>query len=310
MIHIKTEAEIEQMGAAGSLAKQALRLAGGLVRPGVSTKEIDQAVELFIRERGAKPTFKGYGGFPGSICTSVNEQIVHGIPSPTVTLSEGDIISIDVGATYGGWVGDNAWTFYVGVVSATVRELCEVTRDCLKAGIEQAVPGNHLGDVGHAIQSLAEEHGYGVVREYVGHGVGHVMHEDPNVPNYGRRGRGVKLQAGMVIAIEPMVTLGAYDNHTLANGWTVVTDNDMPAAHFENTIAITEDGPQILTADELGPWCEMQGGPGTEDAREAQGPDGSDGEPTDAGPTGDEPEGEAPAANEAIPHEGEGSTEG
>lgn len=279
MIHIKTEAEIEQMSAAGSLAKQALRLAGSLVRPGVSTKEIDQAVELFIRERGAKPTFKGYGGFPGSICTSVNEQIVHGIPSPTVTLSEGDIISIDAGATYGGWVGDNAWTFYVGTVSATVQGLCEVTRDCLKVGIEQAVPGNHLGDIGHAVQALAEENGYGVVREYVGHGVGHVMHEDPNVPNYGRRGRGVKLQAGMVIAIEPMVTLGAYDNHTLANGWTVVTDNDMPAAHYENTIAITEDGPQILTADEFGPWCEMQGGSGAEETDNAQAEDESTGEP-------------------------------
>ena len=293
MIHIKTEAEIEQMGAAGSLAKQALRLAGSLVRPGVSTKELDQAVELFIRERGARPTFKGYGGFPGSICTSINEQIVHGIPSPTVTLSEGDIISVDVGATYGGWVGDNAWTFYVGTVSATVQGLCEVARDCLKAGIEQAVPGNHLGDIGHAVQSLAEKNGYGVVREYVGHGVGHVMHEDPNVPNYGKRGRGVKLQVGMVLAIEPMITLGAYDNHTLPNGWTVVTDNDMPAAHFENTIAITEDGPQILTADELGPWCEMQGGSGAEGADDVQAQDA---------PSAEVPEGEdAPPEPEDAP---------
>ena len=290
MIHIKTEAEIEQMGAAGSLAKQALRLAGSLVRPGVSTKELDQAVELFIRERGARPTFKGYGGFPGSICTSINEQIVHGIPSPTVMLSEGDIISVDAGATYGGWVGDNAWTFYVGTVSATVQGLCEVARDCLKAGIEQAVPGNHLGDIGHAVQSLAEKNGYGVVREYVGHGVGHVMHEDPNVPNYGKRGRGVKLQVGMVLAIEPMITLGAYDNHTLPNGWTVVTDNDMPAAHFENTIAITEDGPQILTADELGPWCEMQGGFGAEGADDDQAQGASAGEAPEGEDAPPEPE--------------------
>lgn len=278
MIHIRTEAEIEQMGAAGSLAKQALRRAGNLVRPGVSTKEIDRAVELFIRECGARPTFKGYDGFPGSICTSTNEQIVHGIPSPTVTLSEGDIISIDAGATYGGWVGDNAWTFYVGAVSTTVQGLCDVARDCLKAGIEQALPGNHLGDIGHAVQSLAEENGYGVVREYVGHGVGHAMHEDPNVPNYGKRGRGVKLQVGMVIAIEPMITLGAYDNHTLPNGWTVVTDDDMPAAHFENTVAITEDGPLILTADELGPWCAMQGGSDAEGADDAQAEGASKGE--------------------------------
>ena len=148
----------------------------------------------------------------------------------------------------------------MGKVSDEVKGLCECTRDCLKAGIEQAVPGNHLGDIGHAVQTLAESNGYGVVREYVGHGVGHDMHEDPNVPNYGRRGRGVKLQAGMVIAIEPMITLGTRKNHVLANGWTVVTDDGMPAAHYENTIGITKDGPIILTQDELGPWCNMQGG--------------------------------------------------
>lgn len=260
MIHIKSETDIEQMKSAGSLSKQALRLAGSLVRPGVSTKEIDNAVESFIRLHGAVPTFKGYGGFPGSICASVNEQIVHGIPSPEVFLSEGDIISIDTGATFGGWVGDNAWTFYVGEPDAAVKGLCEVTRDCLKAAIEQAVPGNHLGDIGYAVQSLAERNGYGVVREYVGHGVGHVMHEDPNVPNYGKKGRGVRLQAGMVIAIEPMITLGTYENHVLSNGWTVVTDDGRSAAHYENTIAITQDGPVVLTQDEQGPWCSMQGG--------------------------------------------------
>lgn len=260
MIHIKTPEEIEQMKQAGSISKSALRLAGSLVRPGVSTREIDAAVEGFIRLHGAIPTFKGYGGFPGSVCSSVNEQIVHGIPSPEVFLSDGDIISIDTGATYAGWVGDNAWTFYVGCVPDEVRGLCEVTRDCLRAGIEQAVPGNHLGDIGHAVQELAETNGYGVVREYVGHGVGHVMHEDPNVANYGKRGRGVRLQAGMVIAIEPMITLGSYENHTLSNGWTVVTDDGLQAAHYENTVAVTKDGPVILTSDDEGPWCPLQGG--------------------------------------------------
>lgn len=260
MIHIKSAAEIEEMKQAGSLAKQALRLAGTMVRPGVSTQEIDSSVESFIRLHGAVPTFKGYGGFPGSVCASVNEQIVHGIPSPEVFLNEGDIISIDTGATFGGWVGDNAWTFYVGTPSDTVRGLCEVTRDCLRCGIEQAVPGNHLGDIGHAVQQLAESNGYGVVREYVGHGVGHTMHEDPNVPNYGKKGRGVKLQVGMVIAIEPMITLGVRENHTLGNGWTVVTDDGKAAAHYENTVAITKDGPVVLTQDDSGPWCSMQGG--------------------------------------------------
>ena len=260
MIHIKTPEEIEQMKQAGSISKSALRLAGSLVRPGVYSREIDAAVEGFIRLHGAIPTFKGYGGFPGSVCSSVNEQIVHGIPSPEVFLSDGDIISIDTGATYAGWVGDNAWTFYVGCVPDEVRGLCEVTRDCLRAGIEQAVPGNHLGDIGHAVQELAETNGYGVVREYVGHGVGHVMHEDPNVANYGKRGRGVRLQAGMVIAIEPMITLGSYENHTLSNGWTVVTDDGLQAAHYENTVAVTKDGPVILTSDDEGPWCPLQGG--------------------------------------------------
>ena len=175
-------------------------------------------------------------------------------------LQEGDIISIDTGATYQGWVGDNAWTFYVGEPSEEWRALCECTRDCLKAAIEQAVPGNHLGDIGAAVQELAESNGYGVVRDYVGHGVGRVMHEDPEVRNYGRRGRGVRLQAGMVIAIEPMITLGTYQCETLANGWTVVTRDGKPAAHYENTVAVTEDGPVILTQDEKGPWCSMEGG--------------------------------------------------
>ncbi len=250
MIHIKSPEEIEEFRRSDALSKEALRLAGSLVRPGVSTKEIDAAVEAFIRLHGGIPAFKGLYGFPGSVCASVNEEIVHGIPSPMRFLNEGDVISIDTGATVDGWVGDNAWTFYVGEVSDEVKGLCECTRDCLKAAIEQAKPGNHLGDIGYAVQHLAESNGYGVVREYVGHGVGRVMHEDPNVPNYGKRGRGVKLQVGMTIAIEPMITLGTYKNHTLANGWTVVTNDGLPAAHYENSVAITKDGPVILTADD------------------------------------------------------------
>ena len=259
MIHIKTPQEIEEFKVAGSLSKAVLRRAGKMVRPGITTREIDQVVESFIRLHGAVPGFKGLYGFPASICASVNEEVVHGIPSDRA-LVDGDVISIDTGATIGGWVGDNAWTFFVGTPSNEVKALCEVTLDCLKAGIEQAVPGNHIGDIGHAVQTLAERHGYGVVREYVGHGVGHVMHEDPNVPNFGKKGRGVRLQVGMVIAIEPMITLGTYKNHTLANGWTVVTDDGKQAAHYENTVAITKDGPVILTQDDKGPWCPFQGG--------------------------------------------------
>lgn len=259
MIHIKTPKEIEEFKVAGSLSKAVLRRAGRMVRPGVTTREIDQVVESFIRLHGATPGFKGLYGFPASICASVNEEIVHGIPSDRM-LMEGDIISIDTGATIGGWVGDNAWTFWVGRVSTEWKGLCEVTLDCLKAGIAQAVPGNHIGDIGYAVQTLAERHGYGVVREYVGHGVGRVMHEDPNVPNFGKRGRGVRLEAGMVIAIEPMITLGTYRNHTLANGWTVVTNDGLPAAHYENTVAITKDGPVIITQDSDGPWLPFQGG--------------------------------------------------
>lgn len=260
MIKIKSAEEIEQMKKAGALSKMALRHVGAMVRPGVSTFELDQLAEQIIRMHGGVPTFKGYGGFPGSICASLNEAVVHGIPNPDIILRDGDIISIDTGATVDGWVGDNAWTFYVGNPSQEVKALCEVTLDCLKAGIEQAVPGNSVGDIGHAIQTLAKHHGYGVLREYVGHGVGHVMHEDPNVPNWGRKGRGPRLAAGMVIAIEPMITLGTHHVSVGPDGWLVTTDDGLPAAHYENTIAITNDGPVILTQDAQGPWCSLQGG--------------------------------------------------
>ncbi|MGO5251078.1 type I methionyl aminopeptidase [Atopobiaceae bacterium LCP21S3_F11] len=260
MIKIKSARQIEEMKSAGALSKTALRRVGEAVVPGVTTLELDAIAERVIRSAGATPTFKGYCGFPGTICASVNDQIVHGIPSSSVVLRDGDIVSVDVGATFGGWVGDNAWTFYCGEPTREAQVLCEVTRDCLKAAIRQAVPGNRLGDVGDAVQRLAEKHGFGVVRDYTGHGVGHDMHEEPNVPNYGKRGRGVRLQSGMVIAIEPMITLGNQANDVAGNGWTVSTLDGSLAVHYENTVAITDDGPVVLTADEAGPWCESQGG--------------------------------------------------
>lgn len=260
MIIIKTPSEIELMKPAGALSKLALRRVGAMVRPGVDTLELDRVAESIIRMHGGTPAFKGYGGFPASICCSVNSEIVHGIPSSSRVLQEGDIVSIDTGAVVNGWVGDNAWTFFCGTPSVADKGLCEVTRDCLKAGIEAAVPGNRIGDIGHAVQSLAEANGYSVVRDYVGHGVGHAMHEEPNVANYGKKGRGVRLQAGMVIAIEPMICLGGYESHVMPNRWTVETNDGGTAAHYENTIAITEEGPVILTQDQDGPWCAMEGG--------------------------------------------------
>ena len=260
MIKIKSAQEIEQMKKAGALSKMALRRVGAMVRPGVSTFELDQLAEQIIRMHGGIPAFKGYGGFPGSICASLNEQVVHGIPNPDVILRDGDIISIDTGAIVDGWVGDNAWTFFCGTPSPEAKALCEVTLDCLKAGIEQAVPGNRLGDIGHAVQSLAESHGYGVLRDYVGHGIGRDMHEDPNVPNYGKKGRGVRLEAGMVIAIEPMITLGTNHVTVGSDGWVVSTNDRPPAAHYENTVAITEDGPVILTSTSAAPGSPLSGG--------------------------------------------------
>lgn len=260
MIKIKSEREIEEMKKAGALSKMALRHVGAMVRPGVSTFELDQLAEQIIRMHGGKPAFKGYGGFPGTICASLNDAVVHGIPNPDVILRDGDILSVDTGAVVDGWVGDNAWTFYVGNPAPEVKALCECTLDCLKAGIAQAVPGNRIGDIGHAVQSLAESNGYGVLREYVGHGVGRVMHEEPNVPNFGKKGRGVRLEVGMVIAIEPMITLGTHHVSTGPDGWIVTTNDHLPAAHYENTIAITADGPVVLTQDAQGPWCSLQGG--------------------------------------------------
>lgn len=248
-IQLKTPQEIEAMREAGRVSALALRMVGDLIVPGVTTRELDSFVENVIRLEGGTPTFKGYGGFPGSICASINEKVVHGIPSDDVVLAEGDIISIDTGATVDGWVGDNAYTFAVGEVSSDKRQLCAVTKEAMWAGIRAARPGNTLGDVGFAIQDHAESRGFGVVRDYVGHGVGHVMHEKPDVPNYGKKGRGLKLKAGMVIAIEPMITAGSYRVRVEKDGWGVVTVDGKPAAHFENTIAITDEEPLVLTEE-------------------------------------------------------------
>lgn len=249
MIKLKTPQDIEGLKVCGALSKQVLRLAGEMCKPGVSTLQIDEFVERYICEHGGTPGFKGYGGFPGSICASLNEQVVHGFPLKQVILREGDVLSIDTGANVGGWAGDNAWTFAVGHVSDETKALLECGRDCLALGIEQAKPGNHLGDIGYAIQRHAEENGYGVIREYVGHGIGRSMHEDPNVPNYGRQGHGIRLEVGMCLAIEPMITQGDRHVRILPNKWTVVTRDGSLAVHFENTVAITKDGPVITTAE-------------------------------------------------------------
>lgn len=237
------------MKAAGRLSARALRFACGLVRPGVSTLEIDECVEEFIRDGGGVPAFKGYGGFPGSICASVNDQVVHGIPSGDTLLEEGDIISIDTGAIVDGWVGDNACTVAVGAVQPTVQKLLDTVERALWAGIGQALCGNHVRDIGSAVQSIAESEGFNVVRQYAGHGIGRAMHEEPSVPNFGRRGEGPLLEEGLVLAIEPIVNMGTKHVHTLGDRWTVVTDDGMPSAHFEHTVAITVDGPVVLTGE-------------------------------------------------------------
>jgi len=234
------------MRAAGQLVGHVLARLRTLVAPGVTTMEIDRAAEQMIRDGGALPTFKGYNGFPYSICASVNEQIVHGFPS-NYSLQEGDIFSIDVGATLEGFVGDTATTVPVGRVSEDRAKLIQVTQECLERAIEQCWPGKHLGDIGWAVQEHAEANGYSVVRDYVGHGIGRRMHEDPQIPNYGKPGLGPKIKSGYVFAIEPMVNLGSHHTKVLKDKWTVVTVDGQPSAHVEHTIAITDEGPEVLT---------------------------------------------------------------
>ena len=234
------------MRAAGRLAGLVLQELRRLAAPGVSTIEIDRAAEKMIRDGGALPTFKGYHGFPYSICASVNEQVVHGFPSD-YALKDGDIFSIDCGATLEGFVGDTATTVPIGKVSEEWLKLVKATEECLELAIEQCRPGKHLGDIGAAVQQHAEGQGYSVVREYVGHGIGRRMHEDPQIPNYGKPGHGPKIKAGYVFAVEPMINLGTHHTKVLADGWTVVTLDGKPSAHGEHTIAITEEGPEVLT---------------------------------------------------------------
>ena len=234
------------MRVSGQLVGRVLRELRAMVQPGLTTKEVDGAAEKMIRDAGAYPTFKGYNGFPFSICASVNEQVVHGFPS-NYELQEGDIFSIDVGVTLNGFVGDTAATIPVGKVSEARLNLIRVTEECLDLAIEQCRAGNHLGDIGWAVQSHAEAHGYSVVRDYVGHGIGRRMHEDPQIPNYGKPGKGPKIKKGYVFAVEPMINLGVQHTKTLKDGWTVVTVDGQPSAHAEHTIAITEEGPEVLT---------------------------------------------------------------
>lgn len=249
MIIRKSAAEIELMREAGRISARALRLVGEAIRPGVTTAELDEIAEGAIREAGARPAFKGYHGFPATLCTSVNDQVVHGIPSRSVVLREGDILSVDVGAVFEGYYGDTAATFAVGAIPEPAKRLIDVTRAALAAAVEQCIPGNRLNDIGAAVQRIAEAAGYGIVREYVGHGIGRSMHEDPSVPNYGVAGTGPLLAPGMVLAIEPMINAGSHRVRSLDDGWTVVTDDGSLSAHFEHTVAITEEGPLVLTQE-------------------------------------------------------------
>jgi len=254
-IYLKTEDEIELMRAANLLVGATLAEVGRHIKPGVTTAELDKVAEEFIRDHGAQPTFKGfpnpYGSpFPASICTSVNDVVVHGIPDDKTVLKDGDIISVDCGTLLNGFCGDSCYTFCVGEVAPEVKALLDVTRESLYRGIAQAVAGHRLGDIGSAVQDYCEEHSYGVVRELTGHGIGHKMHEEPSVPNYGRRGNGIMLKAGMCIAIEPMITMGGREIYLSPDRWTVRTRDGKPAAHFEHTIAVRRGEADILSSFE------------------------------------------------------------
>ncbi|HNU75200.1 MAG TPA: type I methionyl aminopeptidase [Deltaproteobacteria bacterium] len=247
MIIIKSEYEIAIMREANRILAQLFEHISPMILPGISTIELDKEAELFIRSHGALPAFKGYRDYPATLCTSVNDEVVHGIPGPRV-LQSGDIISIDVGALFDGFYSDAARTFPVGTISPQAKKLIEVTRESLDAGISQAVPGNHLSDISAAVQKVVEEGGFSVVRDFVGHGIGRNLHEAPQIPNFGRRGKGPVLQEGMTLAIEPMVNAGTYKVLIQSDGWTAVTEDASLSAHFENSIAVTKDGPVVLSA--------------------------------------------------------------
>lgn len=245
---LKSPAEIEVMREAGRITASVLRVVGEAVAPGRTTRELDEIAAEHIRKEGAKPAFLGYRGFPATLCVSVNDEVVHGIPGKR-RLREGDIVSVDCGVIVDGYYGDAAMTFPVGHVSEEARRLMDVTREALEAAIARCRPGMRLGDVGNAVQTVVERAGFSVVREYVGHGIGRSMHEEPQVPNFGRAGTGMTLKPGTVLAIEPMVNAGGYAVRSLDDGWTVVTADGSLSAHFEHTVAITEDGPSVLTLE-------------------------------------------------------------
>lgn len=247
MIVLRTAKEIDTMRKACQISAEALQIAGEAVKPGITTYEIDQIAYRYIKKQGAEPNFLNYNGFPATACISINDEVIHGIPSKTRVLKEGDIVSIDLGAKVNGYNGDNAATFACGVISDEAKRLCDTTCESLYKGIEQAVAGNRIGDIAYAIQSYCEERGFSVVREYTGHGVGIHLHEDPSVPNYGTAGRGQRLLPGMTLAIEPMINLGSKAIKCLPDGWTVKTLDGKLSAHFEHTIAITNGEPIILT---------------------------------------------------------------
>lgn len=251
MVVIKSTRELQKMKNACRISANALVVAGKAVEPGVSTLEIDTIVRKYIEKEGATPSFLGYGGFPASACISVNNVVIHGIPSKKQILKEGDIVSVDVGAFIDGFHGDNAYTFKCGKVSPQAEALLKATEESLYEGIKQAKAGNRIGDIGSAVQKYVEDRSYSVVRDFVGHGVGAKLHEDPSVPNYGTPGRGVRLIPGMTIAIEPMVNAGDYKVKVLSDEWTTVTVDGSLAAHFEHSVAITYDGPQILTIPDI-----------------------------------------------------------
>lgn len=248
MITVKTDREIQLMRDAGRLTAEVMELAGSLVKPGVSTKEINDRLYKFIKKHNATPSFLNYYGYPATACISVNEVVIHGIPSGQRIIADGDIVSIDVGVLLNGYHGDMARTFCAGNVSEEAKKLIEVTKECFWRGIAKATDGARLGDVGHAIESHAHANGFSVVEDYVGHGVGTHLHEDPDVPNYGKPGKGMRLRKGMTIAVEPMINAGCADIVQLKDGWTVVTKDGRLSAHYENTIAITDGEPLILTS--------------------------------------------------------------
>jgi methionyl aminopeptidase len=247
MVILKNARELVDMSEACKISARALKIAEHYMKPGVSTKEIDQAIHHEIVACGAKPSFLGYGGFKGSACISINNQVIHGIPSSKVFLKEGDIVSVDVGAYYNGYHGDNAFTYRVGEVSQEANKLLEVTNECLYKAIEQAKPGNRMGDISYAVESHARSFGYGVVKSFVGHGIGRNLHEDPEVPNFGVKGKGIRLVPGMTLAIEPMINIKGDGVKILSDGWTVETASGSLSAHFEHTIVITDEGAKILT---------------------------------------------------------------